>query len=560
MKTSDLYGEMREQAGVTSSDSENSVMKSFNTTVVCVPTKHYMVDISERVKEIRKLVDSGRYFTINRARQYGKTTTLNALSYELKEQYTVLSLDFQDISNAVFKTEGSFVQGMARIICDAYDFQGVEIEENIYNELKSLNQKKADEVTLDELFRIFVKWCNSSVKPIVLIIDEVDTATNNQVFLDFLAALRSHYLKREKIENYKIFHSVILAGVTDVKNLKIRIRGDADEKENSPWNIAADFTVDMSLSTDGIKNMLDEYEKDHHTGMDSAAIAKQIRDYTNGYPFLVSRICQLIDERMVPGRFNSLEEAWTADGVEEAVKAIITEKNTLFESLMEKVKDYHRLREQLKYMLFRGETVEFLPDSKEQEQLMMYGFIVNDHNTVAVANKIFEMRLYKYFVGESRFSQEMRREALKDKPEFIRGGELDIPLIMERFIASQKIIRNIFDEEAEKKFIEEEGREKFLTYLSPILNGVGTYSVEDRTSDNKRMDVVIHYNGRRYIIELKIWHGERYNEKGEKQISEYLDRFGLTTGYMLSFNFNKKKEPGVKKLQIGDKVLFEGMV
>ena len=49
-------------------------MKVFNTTAVCIPEKHYMVDLSERVKEIKQLVDDGKYFTINRARQYGKTT------------------------------------------------------------------------------------------------------------------------------------------------------------------------------------------------------------------------------------------------------------------------------------------------------------------------------------------------------------------------------------------------------------------------------------------------------------------------------------------------------
>ena len=37
----------------------------------------------------------------------------------------------------------------------------------------------------------------------------------------------------------------------------------------------------------------------------------------------------------------------------------------------------------------------------------MYGFIVNNHNTVAVANRIFEMRLYKYFIGESRYVEEL---------------------------------------------------------------------------------------------------------------------------------------------------------
>ena len=58
-------------------------MKKFNTTGVCIPSKHYMVDLSERVREIKKLVDDGKYFTINRARQYGKTTTIDALGKAL---------------------------------------------------------------------------------------------------------------------------------------------------------------------------------------------------------------------------------------------------------------------------------------------------------------------------------------------------------------------------------------------------------------------------------------------------------------------------------------------
>ncbi len=60
-------------------EGETSLMKQFNTTAVCTPEKHYMVDLSERVQEIKKLVDEGKYLTINRARQYGKTTTLTAL-------------------------------------------------------------------------------------------------------------------------------------------------------------------------------------------------------------------------------------------------------------------------------------------------------------------------------------------------------------------------------------------------------------------------------------------------------------------------------------------------
>ena len=67
--------------------------------------------------------------------------------------------------------------------------------------------------------------------------------------------------------------------------------------------------------------MLDDYERNHHTGMDTAQIAQEIYDYTSGYPFLVSRICLLLDTQLVEnGTFKELSEAWTVRGVSEAVR------------------------------------------------------------------------------------------------------------------------------------------------------------------------------------------------------------------------------------------------
>ena len=70
-------------------------MREFNTTGLCVPEYHYMVDIEERLKEMKRLVDKQKYFVINRARQYGKTTTLYALEKYLSNDYLVVSMDFQ---------------------------------------------------------------------------------------------------------------------------------------------------------------------------------------------------------------------------------------------------------------------------------------------------------------------------------------------------------------------------------------------------------------------------------------------------------------------------------
>jgi hypothetical protein len=59
------------------------------------------------------------------------------------------------------------------------------------------------------------------------------------------------------------------------------------------------------------------------------------------------------------------------------------------------------------------------------------------------------------------------------------------------------------------------------------------------------------------VVELKIWRGPWYNEEGEEQLRGYLDHFGLSVGYMLSFNFNKNKEPGLKRVSVDGRVLWE---
>ena len=526
-------------------------MKVFNTTAVCVPEKHYMVDLSERVEEIRKLVDAGKYFTINRARQYGKTTTITALRKLIGRDYVVISLDFQGISKSGFQTEQEFVQEFSRLIIrkrKTISFIPDGIEKTLITYMNQADPR----IKLGELFVTLSEWCEQSEKGIVLIIDEVDSATNNQVFLDFLAQLRDSYIARDT-DHMAAFQSVILAGVTDIKHLKGKIREEDQHRENSPWNIAADFTIDMSLSESGIREMLDEYEADHHTGMNTAEIARQIREYTNGYPFLVSRICQLLDEQVGPGI--GLSAAWTRAGMDEAVKMILAENNTLFQSLTKNLNQYPELKAAIRSILMEGTKIAYNAQQDEIVQLQMYGLIRNDHNTVRVANRIFETMLYNLFLSEEELKNNVfSRAGDLARNQFVTDGKLNMRLIMERFIATYIGVFGPLKE----RFREKDGRELFLLYLKPIINGTGNYYIEAQTRDQTRTDVIVDYLGQQYIIELKIWRGPRYHAEGEKQISQYLDYFGLTMGYMLSFNFNQNKVPGVQMVSVGDKRLLEG--
>ena len=56
----------------------------------------------------------------------------------------------------------------------------------------------------------------------------------------------------------------------------------------------------------------------------------------------------------------------------------------------------------------------------------------------------------------------------------------------------------------------------------------------------ERTDVVVDYRGEQFVIELKVWRGSAYHERGEGQLIEYLDYYHLNQGYMISFNFKEK--------------------
>ncbi len=525
--------------------------KIFNVNGNCIQGLHYMVDLTDRLKQVKVMIDAGQYFTINRARQYGKTTMLQALENFLGKEYIVVSLDFQRLSYANFESEPAFVMAFAGELLDSVE----NLPEEVYRNLDVFAEGSARNLTLSSLFRTINLWCRQSEKRIVLMIDEVDSATNNQVFLDFLAQLRGCYLTR----NVKpAFQSVILTGVYDVRNIKKKIRLQEDHKTNSPWNIAADFLIDMSFSVNDIAGMLLEYENDYRTGMDIGDIAGLIYEYTSGYPFLVSRICKLLDERLPgSGKFSERSEAWTKDGVVEAIKILLGESNTLFESLINKLEDYPELNKMLYDLLFSGKEIAYAVGVRSIEMALMFGFVKRISNTVVIANRIFETLLYNLYLASPSMQQsEIYDAGLKNKNQFIQNGRLNMELVLEKFVMCFHDLYGGCDQ----TFLEEDGRRYFLLYLKPIINGVGNYYIESQTRDRERTDVIVDYRGERFVIELKIWRGNEYHMRGESQLQGYLDYYHLDQGYMLSFNFNKNKEIGVKRIDINHKVLIEAVV
>lgn len=221
-------------------------MKWFNTEAVCDPDMHYVADINRQAAEIIHLIDQGKYFTINRPRQYGKTNMLHKLSQLLRDKYYALSTSLEAAGTTEFSTERSFVLFFKRQVARGMQLAGCPAD------LTAL-WKAPSEPSFSCLRDRIMQLCTASDRGIVLMIDEADSWLGSPVMIHFLKVLRENYIAAESNRGAR-FQSVILAGITDIKRLKLCSENALDQ--SSPWDIAADFNVDMSFYAEEIAGML----------------------------------------------------------------------------------------------------------------------------------------------------------------------------------------------------------------------------------------------------------------------------------------------------------------
>jgi len=503
-----------------------------------------MVDISGKLAKIMEMVDEGDYFTINRARQFGKTTTLLMLARALPKEYYCISLSFEGVGDTMFASPASFCQRFL-----------LHISKALENTDKGFAAQWKDETVTDfDLLGYHIdELCKD--RKIVLMIDEVDKTSSNQVFLHFLGLLRSKYLANQA-GAANTFHCVILAGVYDVRNIKLKMINEGayepmvmeNKIYNSPWNIAADFEVDMSFRPAEIATMLTQYEAEHNTGMDVQLISDEVYSYTNGYPFLVSRICKHIDEK-----FN---RDWTLHGVREAVKIMLAEKNTLFDDVFKNLENSRELYGFIYSLLIEGEAKRYIINDPVIDTGVRYGFFANRDGRVVVSNRIFELLMTDYFISKDSRSPKRVNGVLQR--DIVQSGRFNMELCLIKFAEHYAEIFNNDDIE----FLERHGRLIFLSYLTPLINGEGFYHIESQFTDLRRMDLVVDYGREQFIIELKIWRGEQYEKEAYEQLCGYLVHKRASTGYLLTFDFRsaENKTPKAQWIETNGKRIFSVLV
>ena len=477
-----------------------------------------MVDVGGRVEQIvRDFVGPGKYFVVNRARQYGKTTMLEALGRALEPDHLVVQDTFAGRSglfDSAFALATGFTRTMARAVA--------AVDQAL---VAALAAPIDPVLPFDDLGERITRLCQTVDRPVVVLIDEVDRASDYEVFIGFLGLLREKYIQREA-RRIATFHSVVLAGVHDIKNLKQRVRPDSQHAYNSPWNIAAPFTVNLGFGVADIATMLAAYEADHATGMDVSDVAGRLHHFTGGYPFLVSRLCQIVDD---------LDLSWTDSGVSQAVTTILHEQNTLFDDVVKNLDAHADLRTLLDDCLVAGQSIPRDIYDPAVDLGLTFGLLTRDEEGIRPANIVFETVMYSYLTAWRRLREAAKTDVARHDG-FAKNGVLDLDTLLVRF--AEFLSRHYHH--ADAAFIERQGRLLLLAYLANVVNSGGFTYVEPETRDGTRMDVVIIYGGREHIVELKIWHGQQAENEAFDQLAGYLKARGQEMGWLLNFTANKQ--------------------
>ncbi|MEM7536225.1 MAG: AAA-like domain-containing protein [Chloroflexota bacterium] len=348
-------------------------MRDFNIFGPVYPNKHYYLDRQEVKQQLHSKIEKGRYFTLNAARQMGKTTFLKDLINEHAKHgtYFAILLDFQALA---YLEKSEFYENMGLMIerWRKHYEPSAPAASNMRNHGDFLEWLRRTSTTLG--------------KQGILIIDEFE-AVSPDLFTPLLTQFRSMYLARENPYEYAL-QSIILTGVHTIASLL--------EGTQSPFNIADQLTIPY-FSFEESKTLLEQHTTEIGQRFDKETI-QEIYDQSQGHPFLVNRLGKMLTEEIVPMP-NTIEPTTeaveqytvTATHFERAMSRLLNEDNTHFNTVTSKSKPHRTF---LLPMLFYN---QFKTNFREEvtSELLMFGVlrVIEDEDgfqSARIANPIYQ--------------------------------------------------------------------------------------------------------------------------------------------------------------------------
>ena len=321
-------------------------MRFFNTEGPVRPDNHYAIPPLDRmdVDELLALIRAERYFVLHAPRQTGKTSALIALR-NLLNSGAAGSFRCVNVNVEVGQVARDDVaEGMRAVLSSlamSAQLLGDDHPEGIWPD--TLTRAGAN----NALRQVLARWCVANPVPLVLLVDEIDSLVGDTL-LSVLRQLRAGYEQRP--EGFP--QSVVLCGVRDIRDYRIRSSAGEVIAGGSPFNVAAK-SLRMGDFTEAETRTLMAQHTEETGQRFSAAAQEAVWTQTRGQPWLVNALCAgaCFDNKAGRDRSRPIE----VDDVYAAREELILSRRTHLDQLAHKLEEA-RVRRVVEPILSGGEV------------------------------------------------------------------------------------------------------------------------------------------------------------------------------------------------------------
>ena len=517
-------------------------MRRFGTQGPVNSQEHYVVSRTEEIADYIKRAEEGKYIVLFAPRQTGKTTFFQAALETLAANNTAVPQPESALKLTYFPIQLNFDVYKNTSVADFY----TNLYQDICEEIEHLFQRRGvtppetliqllegTTLTNHHAMRRFFRHLDRLLRPqkFVLIIDEFDGIP--QVALsDFLHTLRHIYIAGKP----RCPHSVGIIGVKSIAQLNY-------DRSISPFNIQDEFHL-PNFTHEQVHELLEQYTEEVGQAFVPEVIAS-IHKQTAGQPVLVNRFAQILTEELdIPKT-----EPITMAHFSKAHAQLLDEDNVNLTHLLTNIRRDRRFESVLMRIMAREEGVDFNLRSEIISELATYGVIARGVDGMCeIVNPIYLyciLQAFKPIVNglEDEYLHGESREGFLDY--LIPTGQIDMGALLDNFrdfIARVGFkILQVPDTPQESV-----GRHLLLAYLDHFVKIIGGFMHIEVQTGRGRMDIIITLNQQKYIVETKIWRGDRRYQAGKKQLVAYLRAESVTEGDYIVFDHRDKPESRVE--------------
>ena len=515
-------------------------MRFFNTAGPVRPDDHYAIPPRDRVDvdELLALIRAKQYFVLHAPRQTGKTSALIALR-DLLNSGAAGNFRCVDVNVEVGQVARDDVARGIRAILSSLATSarllGDDYPDGIWPDVLA---RVGPEDALKELL---TRWCVANPVPLVLLVDEIDSLVGDTL-LSVLRQLRAGYEHRPEA----FPQSVVLCGVRDIRDYRIRSSAGEVIAGGSPFNVAAK-SLRMDDFTEAETRALMAQHTEETGQRFTAAALDSVWTQTRGQPWLVNALCAgaCFDNKAGRDRSRSIE----VDDVHAAREELILSRRTHLDQLAHKLEE-ERVRRVVEPLLSGGEVQHH---ARDLEYVRDLGLIAAT-DPPRIANPIYREVVPRELGYVLQSSLDIQVAWYVDD-----DGRLDMTKLLSAF-------GTFFGEHAEHwlghlgAYREAAPQLILQSYLQRVVNGGGRIEREYGLGRG-RTDLLVLWPREagqpsdlweRFVVECKVLRdSDRKSlawtvEKGVKQTLEYMAQCGAKEGHLVVMDRRSEERRGDK--------------